>query len=125
MKPTPRQCGCRDDDEYDIAVAEKKKAYMKSIQLKTRTAKEVFRTKRREVVKLARQKKRRFERDQLEKLELLRDRNQSRKFYQNVNRQRKGFNPTTSHCNDEHEQGGLIPTTKRSSKDGRGTSAIC
>ena len=57
--------------------------------MKTRAAQEEFRTKRRGVVKLAKQKKRRFERDQLEKLDALRDRNQSRKFYQNVNRQRK------------------------------------
>lgn len=105
MKQPPRQCGWR-DDEYDRAVAEKKNAYQKSLQLKTRAAKEAFKTKRREVVKLAKQKKRQFERDQVEKLEVLRDRNQARKFYQNVNKQRKGFVPTTANCNDEN--GNLI-----------------
>ena len=42
----------------------------------------------------------------MEGLEILRDKNEVRRFYQNVNKQRKGFVPISSACNDK--SGNLI-----------------
>ena len=62
------------DQEYNEAVSVKDKLYRRSIQIKTRATKEAYRSKRREVVKMAKLKKRRFEKQQFEELEFMRDR---------------------------------------------------
>ena len=89
-----------------MAVATKDEAYRQWLQRKTRASLEEYRIKRREASKLCRQKKRRFDRKNMEGLEILRDRNEVRRFYQNVNKQRKGFVPISSACNDK--SGNLI-----------------
>ncbi|MDC7123903.1 hypothetical protein OMK64_20430 [Cellulomonas fimi] len=55
MQKLQRILGWR-DEEYDKAVAEKNLLYQKNVQRNTRATKEAFQNKRREVVKLARQK---------------------------------------------------------------------
>lgn len=101
----PRRNGWR-DEEYDRAVAAKDQAYRKYLQRYTRASREEYRAKRREASKIYRQKKRRFQKNCMENLEILRDRNEVRRFYQNVNKQRKGFVPTSTACNDK--SGNLI-----------------
>lgn len=94
------------DEEYDRAVAKKEEAYRVYIARNTRSNKENYHQKRREATKLYRQKKRRFDKEEVQNLEILRDKNQARKFYQSVSKQKKGFSPTTSFCNDK--DGNLI-----------------
>ncbi len=89
------------DDEYDRAIAEKEKAYQKYIQRNTRSNCEEYRNKRREASKLYRQKKRRYEKEEIQKLEVLRESNQTRKFYQGVTKRRSGYTPSTAFCNDK------------------------
>lgn len=94
------------DREYDEAVASKEEAHRRYLNLGTRSNLDAYRQKRREAVKLYRQKKRRYKNNEVQNLEILRDRNQTRKFYQGVNKQRKGHQPITSTCNDKN--GNLI-----------------
>uniref|UniRef100_T1GPE4 Reverse transcriptase domain-containing protein n=1 Tax=Megaselia scalaris TaxID=36166 RepID=T1GPE4_MEGSC len=47
-------------------------------------------------------KKRRFEKQHFEELEFMRDRNQPRKFYENVNKPRRNYTPVGSACNDRN-----------------------
>ena len=63
-------------------------------------------TKRREAAKLYRQKKCRFDTQEVQELEILRDKNQTRKFYKGVSKRRTGFAPSTSFCNVK--EGNLI-----------------
>ena len=89
------------DDEYDRAIAEKEKAYQKYIQRNTRSNYEEYKNKRREASKLYRQKKRRYEKEEIQKLEVSRESNQTRKFYQGVTKRRSGYTPSTAFCNDK------------------------
>ena len=89
-----------------MAVATKDEAYRQWLQRKTRASLEEYRIKRRDASKLCRQKKRRFDRKNMEGLEILRDTNEVKRFYQNVNKQRKGFVPISYACNDK--SGNLI-----------------
>ena len=84
---------------------------------------EQYRIKRREASKLYRQKKRRFDRKNMEGLEILRDRNEVRRFYQNVNKQRNGFVPILSAYNDK--RGNLITNQQKSSVEGNSFSPNC
>ena len=59
------------DQEYNEAVCVKDKLYRRSIQIKTRATKEAYRSKRRELVKMAKREKRRFEKQQFEELEFM------------------------------------------------------
>lgn len=94
------------DREYDEAVAAKEEAHRRYLSVGTRRNFDDYKTKRREAVKLYRQKKRRFKKEEVQNLEILRDRNQARKFYKSVNKQRKGHVPITSTCKDK--SGNLI-----------------
>ena len=71
-------------------------------------------------MRLYRKKKRRFKKEEVQNFEILRDRNQVRKFHQGVNRYRKGATPVTSSCYDK--TGDLI-TDKQ--KVGRNISQNC
>uniref|UniRef100_T1GSX1 Uncharacterized protein n=1 Tax=Megaselia scalaris TaxID=36166 RepID=T1GSX1_MEGSC len=66
----PRLSGWR-DEECDKAVAEKDPLYRKNGRGNTRPTKKVFKNRRSEIVKSARQQKRRFEKAQLEILEYI------------------------------------------------------
>ena len=62
--------------------------------------KEVYKAARRRAVQLCRAKKRSFEDNEMRKVELLCGRGDSRKFYQQVKRQREGYAPPSIFCND-------------------------
>uniref|UniRef100_T1GYT5 Uncharacterized protein n=1 Tax=Megaselia scalaris TaxID=36166 RepID=T1GYT5_MEGSC len=90
--PTP-SCSTDTQEEYNDAVSVQVKLYRRSFKIKTQAAKEAYRSKRREVVKMSKLEKRRLEKQQFEELEFMRNRNQATKFYQNVNKQRKYDTP--------------------------------
>lgn len=62
--------------------------------------KERYQEARRRAVQLCRAKRRRFEDDEMRKVELLSGRGDVRKFYQQVKRQREGYTPSSTFCND-------------------------
>ena len=59
-----------------------------------------YKDARRQAVHLCRKKKRFFEESEMRKVELLGGRSDIRKFYQHVKRQREGYAPPTTFCND-------------------------
>jgi hypothetical protein len=76
---------------------------------------EIYKDKRREEKRLFRRKKYHFLRRQCEDIEMLRDRNEIRKFYKKVKRLSEGFKTSTSSCRDK--EGNLVT-------DAQGTLAI-
>lgn len=89
------------DEEYDDAVAQKDQARLRCLDRDTRGNREKYKEKRRFAVRVARRKKRQHKRKCLTELEDLRDRNEARKFYQNVNKGRKGVAPQPTFCKDK------------------------
>ena len=88
------------NDKYNKEIADKEKAFKKYIQRNTRSNCEEYRNKRREASKLYRQKKRRYEKEEIQNLEVLRESNQTRKFYQGVTKRRSGYTPSKAFYND-------------------------
>ena len=100
------------DDECRMATAEKDAAYRKTLQSNaTRAVREKYREKRREERRLFRRKKREQERREREELEQSRNRNDARKFYQQVKRLTEGFKPGAYTCKDE--EGNLVTDAQR------------
>ncbi|WP_333764848.1 RNA-directed DNA polymerase, partial [Streptomyces sp. IBSBF 2390] len=73
---------------------------MKSTRGAGAAQKEKYMEARRRAVQICRAKRRRYEDDQMRKVESLGSRGETRKFYQQVKRQREGYTPTTAFCND-------------------------
>ncbi|XP_060665754.1 uncharacterized protein LOC132798055 [Drosophila nasuta] len=89
----------------------KNAAYRRTLQSgATRATCERYREKRKEERRLFRRKKREKEKRECEELEVLQDRNDARKFYQQVNRLTHGFNTGASNCRDEN--GNLVTDTQ-------------
>ena len=75
----------------------------------TRNVVEQYRRRRTEERRLFRRKKREKERQLREEIEQCRNRNDTRKFFQNVKRQTEGFKPRVSFCRDP--DGNLVTDT--------------
>lgn len=92
------------DDECKRAIQEKNVARQKWLSVrKTRAADaihETYKDLRRRAVHICRARKRAFEDAQMRKVELLSGRGDTRKFYQHVKRQKEGYAPPTTFCND-------------------------
>ncbi|XP_060665548.1 uncharacterized protein LOC132797786 [Drosophila nasuta] len=99
------------DEECRIAAAAKNAAYRRTLQsAATRATCERYREKRKEERRLFRRKKREKEKRECEELQVLQDRNDARKFYQQVNRLTHGFKTGASNCRDEN--GNLVTDTQ-------------
>jgi hypothetical protein len=87
------------DAECEQATMSKNKAY-KRMQQRNRTWKAVeeYRTARKEEKRVHKQKKKIFTEHKLEELERLRSNNESKSFYQKLNKSRKDFQPQTILC---------------------------
>ncbi|XP_062135135.1 uncharacterized protein LOC133844877 [Drosophila sulfurigaster albostrigata] len=80
------------DEECRVAASAKNAACRRTLQSgATRATCERYREKRKEERRLFRRKKREKEKRECEELEVLQDRNDARKFYQQVNRLTQGF----------------------------------
>lgn len=92
------------DAECREAMQEKNAARQKWLSArKTRGSEvihEAYKDARRRAVHLCRKRKRHYEDTQMRKVELLSGRSDARKFYQTVKRQKEGYAPPTSYCND-------------------------
>ncbi|XP_051864248.1 uncharacterized protein LOC127566265 [Drosophila albomicans] len=98
------------DEECRVAAAAKNAAYRRTQSGATRATCERYREKRKEERRLFRRKKREKEKRECEELEVLQDRNDARKFYQQVNRLTHGFKTGASNCRDEN--GNLVTDTQ-------------
>ncbi|XP_037957054.1 uncharacterized protein LOC119686977 [Teleopsis dalmanni] len=99
------------DEECRQATAAKNAAYKRTLQsAATRTVHEQYREMRKVERCLFRRKKRDQERREREEIEVCRNRNDARKFYQKVNRLTQGFKPGASTCKDEN--GNLVTDTQ-------------
>ena len=99
------------DAECREVNAAKNAAYRRTLQsVVTRAVRESYREKRKEERKLFRRKKREKEKREREELEMCSDRNDARKFYQQVKRLTQGFKPGASACRDEN--GNLVIDTQ-------------
>ena len=100
------------DDECQQLVSAKNQARRHMLQQKTRDSKEKsledYRRKRREAYKLIRVKKRQQQKQEISNLENLRSNNEIRKFYKSLNRQRKGFQPTSNSSIINDRSGNLL-----------------
>jgi len=94
------------DEECRTAIQEKN--YMKKIMLQrmTRSSKETYGEDRRRANKICRERKREMLKRQIESIEVDRERADTRKYYQTVNRFRKGFQPRLNAC--KHNSGKQI-----------------
>ncbi|XP_051858036.1 uncharacterized protein LOC127565056 [Drosophila albomicans] len=88
------------DEECRVAAAAKNAAYRRTLQSGAR----------KEERRIFRRKKREKEKRECEELEVLQDRNDARKFYQQVNRLTHGFKTGASNCRDEN--GNLVTDTQ-------------
>lgn len=86
-----------DADCADVT-ARKNAARIEKLTRKTRAATERYKQLRREEKRIHRRKKREFQSRTLLELERLHGANESRKFYKNINNQRRGFNPQLNMC---------------------------
>lgn len=97
-KPKPQRNGWF-DAECQEATDQKNKAYLNLQQGKiTRTKTEKYKDLRRAEKRLHKKKKKSFLKKQFEELEQLRFGNDTKKFYSQVNADRKGFIPQTNLC---------------------------
>jgi len=90
------------DEECEQATISKNNAY-KRMQQRNRTRKstEEYRTARSEEKRVHNQKKKIFIERGLEELERLRGKNESKSFYQKLNKDREDFQPRTALCQNE------------------------
>ena len=95
---TPNDSKTWFDNDCAKATEEKNEARVKKLTVNTRLAVEHYKTKRREEKRLHRRKKREFQNRTLSELERLRNVNDTRKFYKELNNQRRGFNPRINMC---------------------------
>ena len=72
----------------------------------TRSNKETYREYRKGANKICREKKREMLKRQIERIEVYRERIDTKKYYQTVNRFRKGFQPRMTVCKEN--SGNLI-----------------
>lgn len=86
------------DDECAKITEEKNDARMRKLATGTRTALERYKKLRVMEKRLHRRKKKELQNRALSELETLRSVNESRKFYKQLNNQRKGFNPRVNMC---------------------------
>ena len=91
------------DEECRVANEEKMVAYRRSLQAAaTRATWERYRELRAVERRLKQRKKRELERREREEIEMLRSRNDTRKFYQKVTRLSQGKKAGVPNCRDEH-----------------------
>ena len=81
------------EEECRTAIQEKNNMRKNRLQRMTRSNKEIYRECRKRANKLCREKKREMLKRQIESIEVDRKREEARKYYQTVNRFRKGFQP--------------------------------
>ena len=99
------------DEECRKANEEKIAAYRRTLQATaTRSTWERYREMRSAERHLKQRKKREFEQRELAEIEMLRSRNDARKFYQKVTRLSQGKNTGTPNCRDS--QGNLVTDTQ-------------
>jgi hypothetical protein len=88
------------DEECRTAIQEKTNMRIVMLQRMTRNNKENYREYRKRANKICREKKREMLTRQIESIEVDMDRADTRKYYQSVNRIRKGFQPRINACKD-------------------------
>jgi hypothetical protein len=88
------------DEECRMAMQEKNNMRKFMLQRMTRSSKETCREHRRTANKICREKKSEMLKRQLENIEVDRERADTRKCYQTVNRFRKGFQPCLNACKE-------------------------
>jgi hypothetical protein len=81
------------DEECRMAIQEKNNMRKNMLQRMRRSYKGTYREHRRRANKICREKKREMLKKQIESIEVDRERADTRKYYQIVNRFRKGFQP--------------------------------
>jgi hypothetical protein len=90
------------DTEFEQAMKKENLAYKRMQQrYHTRKAVEEYRTTRKEEKRTHKLKKKTFIEHELEELEHLRSHNESKAFYQKLNRSRKDFQPRTTLCRNK------------------------
>ena len=81
------------DEEFRAAIQEKNNMRKNMLQRMTRSSKEIYRECRKRANKLCREKKREMLKRQIGSIEVDGKRKEAKKYYQTVNRFRKGFQP--------------------------------
>jgi len=99
FKPPPKRNPWFDDECRRVHAA-KQEAYKAALHRKTRAARELYEQKRREESRLLKKKKKEHEKRALEGMERCYNRNEVRKFYQQVTRTRTGYRSKTEACKD-------------------------
>jgi hypothetical protein len=88
------------DEECRTAIQEKNNMRKIILQRMTRNSKETYREHRRRANKICRERKREVLKRQIERTEVDRERADTSKYYQTVNRFRKGFQTRLNACKD-------------------------
>lgn len=94
------------DEQCQEVTDRKNRAYKKKLQRRTRESEEMYRRMRREEKKVHKKKKRESENRVIEEIEVLRSQNETRKFYQKINKMRKEFKPKVNMC--KNKQGDIL-----------------
>jgi hypothetical protein len=88
------------DEDCRTAIQEKNNTRKLMLQRMTRSSKEPYQEHRRRANKICREKKREMLKRQIEIIEVHREKIDTKKYYQTVNRLRKGFQPRLNAFND-------------------------
>lgn len=94
------------DEECREAIEEKNKERQKMLQRKTRQKWESYSESRRKAKRMLKKKKKDFLKRQVEEIELMRNRKETRNLYQRINSMKNGFQPKLNMC--KNKEGKLL-----------------